>query len=103
LVTVGSNVYYRFVITNIGNVDLSNITLTDNTYTLVNLNLPLTLAPNASFTYYLDPIQAQLGQHTNIATATAQFNNINYTDTNNANYNVLRLLFLQSVYLSKSP
>ena len=87
LVTVGSNVYYKFVVTNIGNENLENITLTDNTYTLTGLIVPPILAPNESFTYYLGPILAELGQHTNIATATAQFDNTNYNNTNNANYN----------------
>jgi hypothetical protein len=87
LVTVGSNVYYKFVVTNIGNEILENITLTDNTYTLTGLIVPPALAPGESFTYYLGPILAELGQHTNIATATAQFDNTDYTNSNNANYN----------------
>lgn len=86
-VTAGSNVYYKFVITNIGNIELSNITLSDNTYTLENLTLPETLAPNASFTYYFGPTSAQLGQHTNTATATGQYNNTTYSDTYDGNYN----------------
>ena len=90
-VTAGSNVYFKFVVTNVGNVELSNITLTDNTYTLVNLTLPSTLLPNASYTYFLGPIQAQLGQHTNIATATGAYNNTTYSDTDNANYNGTQL------------
>ena len=87
IVTVGSNVYYRFNVTNIGNVPLSNITLTDNTYDLSGAMIPPTLAPGESFVYYIGPISALLGQHTNIATVTAQFDNVTYTDTNNANYN----------------
>ena len=88
-VVVGANVYYRFNVTNTGNVALSNITLTDNTYDLSGAAIPPTLAPGASFVYYLGPIAAQLGQHTNIATATGQYNNITYSDTNNANYNAV--------------
>lgn len=87
VVTVGSNLYYRFNITNIGNVPLGNITLADNTYDVSGAVIPATLAPGESFVYYIGPITALLGQHTNIATATAQYNNANYTDTNNANYN----------------
>ena len=87
IVTVGSNVYYRFNVTNIGNVPLSNITLADNTYDLSGAVIPPTLAPGESFVYYIGPISALLGQHTNIATVTAQFDNVTYTDTDNANYN----------------
>jgi hypothetical protein len=86
-VVVGANVYYRFNITNTGNVALSNITLTDNTYNLSGALIPPSLAPGASFVYYLGPITAQSGQHTNIATATGIFNDVTYNDTNNANYN----------------
>ena len=86
-VTVGSNVYYRFNVTNTGNVELSNITLTDNTYDLSGATVPSSLAPNASFVYYFGPVLAQVGQHTNIATAAGQYNNITYSNTDNANYN----------------
>jgi len=85
-VTAGTNVYYKFIVTNIGNVTLANITLTDNTYTLTSLNLPATLAPDASFIYYLGPIQAQVGQHTNTATATGDYNNTTVDDSDPANY-----------------
>ncbi len=86
-VLIGANVFYRFTVTNTGNVELSNITLTDNTYDLSGASVPPTLAPGASFVYYLGPISAQSGQHTNIATATGTFDNATYTDTDNANYN----------------
>jgi hypothetical protein len=85
-VTTGTNVYYKFIVTNIGNVPLANIALTDDTYTLTDLNLPDTLAPDASYTYYLGPIQAQVGQHTNTATATGDYDGATVDDTNPANY-----------------
>ena len=88
-VVVGANVYYRFNVTNTGNVALSNITLADNTYDVSGAVIPPTLAPGASFVYYFGPVSAQLGQHTNIATATGQYNNLTYSDTNNANYNAV--------------
>ena len=87
IVTVGSSVYYKFNVTNIGNVYLSTIALTDNTYDLSGASVPPTLAPGESFVYYIGPISAVLGQHTNIATASGQFDSINYTYTDNANYN----------------
>jgi hypothetical protein len=88
-VIIGANVYYRFNVTNTGNVVLSNITLVDNAYNLSGAVIPPTLAPGASFVYYFGPVSALLGQHTNIATATGQFDNVTYSDTNNANYNAV--------------
>ena len=87
IVTIGSKVYFRFNVTNTGNVVLSNITLTDNTYNLKCASVPSSLAPGASFVYYYGPISAKSGQHTNIAIATGAFSNITYADTDNANYN----------------
>ncbi len=87
VVTVGSDVYYLFNITNIGNVELSTITLTDNTLDLSGASVPATLAPGESFVYYYGPISAALGQHTNIATASGQYDGTTYDDTDNANYN----------------
>ena len=63
-VIIGSKVYYRFNVTNTGTVTLTNITLTDNSYSLCGASVPPSLAPGASFIYYLGPITAQSGQHT---------------------------------------
>jgi uncharacterized membrane protein len=86
-VVIGANVYYRFNVTNTGNVELSNITLTDNTYDLSGAVIPPTLAPGASFVYYFGPVSALSGQHTNIATANGQYEDVPVSDTDNANYN----------------
>lgn len=85
-VTTGSNLYYRFIITNNGNVELSDITLTDNTYDLSEATLPSTLAPNASYVYYYGPVTALEGQHTNLARTTGTYNETIYYCTDNANY-----------------
>ncbi len=93
-VVIGANVYYRFNVTNTGNVALSNITLTDNTYNLSGAVIPPTLAPGASFVYYFGPVSALIGQHTNIATATGQFENVTVNDTDNANYNAVPVIIV---------
>jgi uncharacterized membrane protein len=85
-VAEGTDVYFKFEITNTGNVDLTNITLTDDTYTLTGLVLPSTLAPDEVFTYYLGPVTAQINQHTNNATTTGVSNNVTYSDSHLSNY-----------------
>jgi uncharacterized repeat protein (TIGR01451 family) len=87
LVPNGTDVYFKFEITNTGNIELTNITLTDDTYTLTGLVLPSTLAPEEVFTYYLGPVTAQINQHTNNATTTGIFNNVTYySDSHLSNY-----------------
>ena len=86
IITIGSDVYYKFNVTNIGNVALSNVNLTDNTYTLSGASVP-SLAPGDSFIYYYGPVSALLGPHTNTATAVGQSDSTVYSDTDNANYN----------------
>ena len=46
----GADVYFRFVVTNIGLVPLSNVTLTDNVYTISNCLIPNPLDPGQSAT-----------------------------------------------------
>ena len=60
--------------------------MTDNTYDLSGASAP-TLAPGESFVYYYGPVSALLGQHTNTATASGQYDSTTYNDTDNANYN----------------
>ncbi len=71
--TAGEEVEYTFVVTNTGNVTLSNVEVTDP---LFGLNFgPITLAPNAfeTFTYTYTVTQAAIdsGSVVNLATATA--------------------------------
>ena len=56
--TAGSSVYFRFVVTNVGNVPLSNVTLSDNVYTLNRCNVPALLAPGQSYTCWHGPVPA---------------------------------------------
>ena len=84
--TEGSQVYFQFVVTNVGNVPLSNVTLSDNVYTLVGCNTPSFLAPGQSYTCWHGPVPAQVGQHTNTATAAGLYGNTTVTDADDANY-----------------
>ena len=82
----GGNVYYRFIVTNTGNVTLSNLTLTDSLYTLVGCTPPALLAPGQSFSCFHGPVSAQVGQHLNTATATGAYGNDVVSDRDDANY-----------------
>ena len=68
---VGQNVYYRFVITNTGEVVLSNITLADDLYPAATFDpaLPATLAAGASFTTYYTAVAVE-GTQPDTVTAT---------------------------------
>ncbi len=76
-VTVGSDVYFQFVITNTGSVPLSGVTLTDSVYNAGSTPpfvptppIPDPLATSATYTYVYGPVTATAGFHTDIATAT---------------------------------
>ncbi len=82
----GNAVYYRFIVTNTGNVTLSNVTLSDNVYNLTGCNPPNLLAPGQSYTCYHGPVTAQVGQHRNTATATGTYGGAVVSDADDANY-----------------
>lgn len=82
-VPVGTNVLFRFTVTNSGNVPLTNITLTDQ---IEGTDEPLDLSsflsaeplqPQASLTYTLTDHLATVGQHENTATVTAKYGDEN--------------------------
>lgn len=85
-VIVGSNVSFRFVITNTGTVPLTALTLTDTTLATTTCVLPATLEPAASVECVVGPVPAVEGQHTNTATVTASFNGVSVTDSDTASY-----------------
>jgi hypothetical protein len=64
----GANVYFRFVVTNTGTVELSGLTLTDSAFDLGACVLPAALPPAAFFDCVIGPLPASAGQHTNTAT-----------------------------------
>jgi hypothetical protein len=83
---VGSMVRFRFVVTNNGNVTLSNITLTDNKFSLIGATIPASLAPGGSFEHTLTGISALAGQHSNTATATGTYGQQVVSDTDKGHY-----------------
>ncbi len=85
----GVPIYFRFVVTNSGNVPLSNVTLNDNIYSLGGCPaIPNPLAAGASYTCPYGPVPAELGQHTNTATTAGVYQNTTLRDTDIANYYV---------------
>ncbi len=85
-VSVGTNIYYQFAVNNTGNVTLTCITLKDSQYSIPAFCVPKTLAPNATFTYYLGPVTALPYQHCDTATASGKYNNRVYCATDKAYY-----------------
>jgi len=85
-------VQFRYVVTNTGEVHLSALTLTDNVFEaelegiLDTQPLPDDLAPGASFTRILTGIDAEAGQHKNTVTASGEYNNLPYQETDDAHY-----------------
>jgi hypothetical protein len=81
-----SDIYFMFTVTNTGNVELTNITLSDSDFDLSGLSIPSSLAPGESFQREIGPLDAIVGQHTNTATATGDYDGNTYQDTDDANY-----------------
>ncbi len=85
-VEVDGDVSFKFVVTNNGNVPLSDISLSDNVIDVSSCTVPPTLEPGASFECVVGPLEAAEGQHTNTGTAAGTFDGVSYTDSDNANY-----------------
>jgi len=100
-ILTGNNPQFKFVVTNTGNVALSNVSLGDNKFNLNGLTGDLntgnsqydigTLAANASKEVIFTGATWQAGQHTNTATTTGTFTDggnrtTTKTDTDAANY-----------------
>lgn len=86
----GTSPQFKFVVTNAGNVTLTNITLTDSDFDLIGAaaGTSLTiasLAPGAS-TQTIITVSWAAGQHENTATVTAAFAGTTYTDSDKAHY-----------------
>lgn len=100
---------FQFVVTNVGNVALTNVTLDDSDFDLngaaSNTAVSLgTLAPNQSVTFNYTGVWVA-GQHTNTATTTGNFtdaqNNVQTpTDSDPANYFGARPSLLVTKYVS---
>ncbi len=73
---------FQFVVTNIGNVPLHTITLTDSDFSLASCTIPSTLGAGASFSCTIT-VPWAAGQHTDTATTTGK-----YTDSSNVTVTV---------------
>jgi len=85
-VLVGQGVLIKFVVTNIGDVDLTNVTLIDNVYDASGCTIPATLAVGQSFECVVGPFPAASGQQTDTATATGDFGGQTFTHMDSANF-----------------
>jgi len=88
-VSEGGQVYFRFVVTNNGNVPLTNISLSDSDFDVSGCALSDPLAPTASSECVLGPFNDFSGQHTNTATATGDYDGQTYTDHDDANVTIV--------------
>lgn len=78
-VKVGDTITYTYTIENDGNVELTNITLTDDKIGSISLS-PTTLAAGATMTATATVTAAQEGTLTNVATVTGKYDNQTITD-----------------------
>jgi len=87
-VNVGDNVFFKYIVTNTGDVTLTNITLSDNVHDVSGITKTDPLAPSASFSGTIGPIVALSGLHTDVATATGDWDGFTVEDTDPANYSM---------------
>jgi hypothetical protein len=85
-VNPGDSVYFKYIVTNTGNVTLTNITLSDDTHDVSGITKTDPLALDASFNGTIGPITALSGLQTDIATATGDLDGFTVQDTDPANY-----------------
>ena len=85
-ILTGRNVYYKFVVTNVGNVKLTGISLSDSPCLSFIGCIPCSLSPGAKLTVTAGPVKARLLLNKDIATATGCYNGAKYTDTDKAHY-----------------
>jgi hypothetical protein len=82
----GHEVYYKFVVTNIGNVVLENITLNDSNYSITECVITNPLDLNDSFECIIGPYEAEVGLRTNTVTVEGEYDQALYNDSDPANY-----------------
>ncbi|MDQ1280443.1 MAG: hypothetical protein QG670_1706 [Thermoproteota archaeon] len=85
-ILAGRSVYYKFVVTNVGNVKLTGISLSDAPSLCFIGCIPSSLAPGAKFTVTAGPVKSKLLLNKDVATATGCYNGVKYIDTDNAYY-----------------
>ncbi|MDX1450504.1 MAG: hypothetical protein R3246_15760, partial [Acidimicrobiia bacterium] len=69
--SAGEPVWFRFDVTNTGDLRLRNLSLSDSDFSTSSCSIPAELAPGGSFSCELGPFSALQGQHVNTATVTA--------------------------------
>lgn len=85
-VTLDKEVSFNFVITNDGTVDLTNITVIDDQISDMTCNIPETLAPAAFFECSAGPVAVVEGEYINVATASADHEDMTVSDSDSAAY-----------------
>ena len=85
-IPLGNDVYFRFLVQNVGDVPLTNVGLTDSVYDLSGCAVPEELDPGASFECIIGPFAAEEGEHVNTATACGDYEGQTYKDTDRAKY-----------------
>jgi hypothetical protein len=86
-ITRGDNLWYQFAVTNTGNVTLTNVNVTDDTFAIPVTCLVTTLAPadsvvcTANTFHTVTLTEANAGHVTNTATASGDFNALPYTNS----------------------
>jgi len=86
-ILMGKDVWFRFVVTNTGNVSLTDITLSDTDFDLSSCMSTAVLSPgDAPFECVIGPFVAEKDQHTDTATAIGAYGGEIYSDTDDANY-----------------
>ena len=111
----GNDVYFKFVIANIGNVPLSSVTLSDSDYSFDTYTPSTTeaytlsaddivfddpLEESESYTVIIGPVTSLEGQQTNTAEADGTYNDDTYCDMDDANYFGITLLIDVEKYVS---
>ena len=84
-IAVGSPVTWQYVVTNTGNVNLTNVVVVDDRRVTVNCGGQTTLAAGQSMTCTGSGV-ATVGQYTNIGTVTANWSGGTVTDSDASHY-----------------
>jgi hypothetical protein len=86
LVKTGSNVWFRFIVSNGGNVPLTGVTLTDSDFTLSCPAIPTMPVGGTPYICNFGPTPALEGEQTDTATATGHYSAQTLQDTDPAYY-----------------
>ncbi len=86
-ITQGDGLWYQFDVTNIGNVTVTNLGVTDDSFSLPVACPPVSLAPGnivictTTAAHIVSAAEATAGEVSNTATASVDFNAATYTDS----------------------